>query len=124
MEDVKEVGNLLLRKVFPGILGVAVATNFKMKHGPIPFVPSHFGNFFTGRNRLTLGNQSFAVVRVGTEHTVTVLYDNQLTVADQPAAAVNDFTGRGSNNGLPFITGNFDAVPGRIAGFEIAQDSP
>ncbi len=55
-------------------------------------------DFFTLFDRFTLFDQSFAIVSIRAQQHAAVFHNDQLTIADQPVAAVNDLARRSCND--------------------------
>ena len=87
-----------MRKETERIDRFAVAPNFKIQHGligrPLTHVADHlaFGNF------LPIVHQRFAIVRIGGEQVLAMLDDDEISVASNAAAGIDDPPRRGRTN--------------------------
>ncbi|MCY1439771.1 hypothetical protein D9M71_560210 [compost metagenome] len=88
------------RQILQGVNWLSLTANLKMQFHPISSGRPHLCNFLAGLDLLPLPNQQPAVVSVGTDVSVAMLDDNQLTVSPEPITGVYHTPGRCRHNRL------------------------
>ena len=93
-----------------------------MQHVARRAAAAHLGDLLAGLHQLAFVDQPRAVVAVGREPLVVVLDDHQFAIADQSRARIHHHAIGGGAHGLAGLAGDVDALPGRVAGGEAAED--
>ena len=110
-------------KVGTRVHGTPVYADLEVQQGLVPVVAAHFSDFLAGLDLLTFTHQPYTVVRVGTEHSITVLDNDQFTKANQPVTAVHHGTRSTGDDGLTLPAGDIQAISRRIIAYESTQYS-
>lgn len=112
-----------LRKVLQRVLRAAIHANFEMQLCLVAIIRAHFCNLAAGGHRLTLADQTLAVVRISAEHPIAVLDNDQFTVPQQAVTAVDDLPVCRGNYRLSRFTSDINALAGGVIGLESANHS-
>ena len=113
---------LACRQVNQWIAGRSVNTDFKMQQRLVALIPAHLGNLSTRFDLLPFGHQALAIVRIGAQHAIAVLDDDEFAVSNQSITAIDHLSSCTGADGLTFFPPDFNPVTGRIIGLEIADD--
>ena len=100
----------LFWQVVQWIDGVAITTDFEVQQLLIAGIPAHFGDHLTLLHAVALPDEAPTVVRIGAQHSVIVLDDDQLSITNQPIAAVDHLARGRSLDRLAGGTGDVHAI--------------
>ena len=69
--------------------GVAIAADLEVQQLLITGIPAHFSDHLSLLHTVAFPDEAPAVVRISAQHSVVVLDDDQLSITNQPIAAVD-----------------------------------
>ena len=100
----------LFWQVVQWIDGIAIAPDFEVQQLLITGISAHLGDHLSLLHAVTLPDEAPTVVRIGAQHSVIVLDDDQFSITYQPIAAVDHLARSRSLDRLAGGTGDVHAI--------------